>query len=269
MDFDARYEHFIRKWLQDNAYKYGDYEALELEAAEVYEVWTNETDPDTGISPRDYFKGLSDIEFTGFLSSISGAGRKIPQIALDEFYRRELPLSLIIPALCNMKNDELTVLYIIAVKKRETQDVIDLYCDYLAKPDADPDIMEELYESLCENVALCLDKLLALIPKSKKERREYICDVLANARGDDRVFNMLVTGLKSYDNIMLFARLLAKYGDIKALPYLYEAGEICDYAEFLEIQNSVFELGGDALDERDFSEDITFRRIKADTATKA
>lgn len=268
MDFDAKYELFIREWLKDNAYKYGDYDALELAAAEVYEVWVTEADLETGISPRDYFKGLSDGALAGYLNEISETGKKIPQIALDEFTGREFPLSLIIPVLRDMKNDELTVLYINAARKRETPQIIDIYCDYLAGNDADPDIMEVLYESLCENVTVCLDKLLALALVSDNNRREYICDILSNAHGDERVFRLLVTGLLTYDNVMLFSRLLARYGDDRALPYLYETGEVCDYAEFMEIQNSVFELGGETLAERSFSEDITFRRIKAETITK-
>lgn len=268
MDFDERYERYIRKWLQDNAENYSDYDSLELAAAQMYDVWADEVDLDAGVSPRKYFEGLSDDALADYLSLAIGKSAKLPQIALDEFYRREFSMSLILPVLCKMRSDELTLLYIIAARKRETKQIIDIYSDYLTRSDADPSILEEIFESLCENVSLCCDKLLAFIPQAGEKQREYVCDILAHAYADERVFRALTVGLFEYNNVMLYASLLARFGDDRAIQYLNEIAKICDYAGFLEVRNAVISLGGEVLAERDFSQDETYKRIKADNITK-
>ena len=68
---------------------------------------------------------------------------------------------------------------------------------------------------------------------------------------------------KNGNNVPLYAGFIGKYGDERAMTYLYPALDNCNYVDFTEIRNAIEQLGGTVDDEyRDFSSDPYYKALK-------
>ena len=138
------------------------------------------------------------------------------------------------------------------------------YLDFVVLDYSEP-LMELASESLYQFADIVKEDILAQINEVSLEKRECLVDILSHADKDERIFDILVNEfLENQHKIPLYAGLLAKYGDERALPYLNKAieNEKINYADFEELRFAIESLGGECKVKKDFSKDKLYSKIK-------
>lgn len=134
----------------------------------------------------------------------------------------------------------------------------------LATGDYPESVGELAAEFLCEHAEEAKENALAAFPRSDEKGRERLTEVLSNVKSDDRVFEILLSEFKTHtENLPLYSSYLAKYGDERALPALYEAikNDKIKYSDFEELRFAIEALGGLYEEPRDFTFDSTYKKI--------
>ena len=69
--------------------------------------------------------------------------------------------------------------------------------------------------------------------------------------------------LREEEHVALFASLLGKLGDERAIPALLDAmqNREINYLDYIEVRNAIEALGGDAPEERDFTGDPYYESL--------
>ena len=122
----------------------------------------------------------------------------------------------------------------------------------------------EAYEYLLEDCGEIVDEMLGRSYSLDGDTGKMLMEVLAQYKGNKAVFMGLVSYLYKGDDVALFAKLIASYGDEQGIQVLktfcdeYEP----DYNEYMELRNAVEELGGDFDLKEDFSDDPLYRYLK-------
>ena len=122
----------------------------------------------------------------------------------------------------------------------------------------------EAYEYLLEDCEPVVDELVERFAVSEGETGKMLIEILAEYKGNPAVYMGLVSYLYRGEDVALYARLLGKYGDERAIDVLKSFAEEydLDYNEYMEVRNAVEELGGYFEDDRDFSDDPFYRYLK-------
>lgn len=122
----------------------------------------------------------------------------------------------------------------------------------------------EAYEYLLEDCEPVVDEMVERFAVSEGETGKMLIEILAEYKGNPAVYMGLVSYLYRCEDVALYARLLGKYGDERAIDVLKSFAEEydLDYNEYMEVRNAVEELGGYFEDDRDFSDDPFYRYLK-------
>ena len=122
----------------------------------------------------------------------------------------------------------------------------------------------EAYEYLLEDCEPGVDEMVERFAVSEGETGKMLIEILAEYKGNPAVYMGLVSYLYRGEDVALYARLLGKYGDERAIDVLKSFAEEydLDYNEYMEVRNAVEELGGYFEDDRDFSDDPFYRYLK-------
>ena len=122
----------------------------------------------------------------------------------------------------------------------------------------------EAYEYLLEDCEPIVDEMVERFAVSEGETGKMLIEILAEYKGNPAVYMGLVSYLYRGEDVALYARLLGKYGDERAIDVLKSFAEEydLDYNEYMEVRNAVEELGGYFEDDRDFSDDPFYRYLK-------
>ena len=122
----------------------------------------------------------------------------------------------------------------------------------------------EAYEYLLEDCEPVVDEMVERFAVSEGETGKMLIEILAEYKGNPAVYMGLVSYLYRGEDVALYARLLGKYGDERAIDVLKSFAEEydLDYNEYMEVRNAVEELGGYFEDDRDFSDDPFYRYLK-------
>lgn len=124
------------------------------------------------------------------------------------------------------------------------------------------DVAAELLQNIGD---ACVPDILSRIDEVSDEARETYLDVLCNFPGDERIFTSLMAAFDAHpEKLAMYASLLGKLGDDRALEPLYESLKQPDinYLDYLEVRNAIEMLGGTVDGERDFSGDPYYETLK-------
>ena len=108
----------------------------------------------------------------------------------------------------------------------------------------------------------------SVLPLVKTKDGAYALEILSKCtQRDDRVYDALLTAFRTAEeeDVPLYAGYLASYGDDRALPYLAEhirCSDI-DFVTFQELKFAIEALGGEYNEQRDFSDDESYKKIMA------
>lgn len=137
------------------------------------------------------------------------------------------------------------------------------YAEMLSEEEYD----EHIKDALSDLMKTHADEVKeAVLPLVKTENRAYALEILSKcAERDDRVYEALLTAFRTADeeDVPLYAGYLASYGDDRALPFLLEhiRRSDIDFVTFQELKFAIEALGGEYNEQRDFSEDESYKKI--------
>ena len=122
----------------------------------------------------------------------------------------------------------------------------------------------EAYEYLSEDCEEAVEDMLAAFYAADGDTGKMLIEILSRYKGDPAIYMGLVSCLYKGDDVALFARLLGSYGDERAIDLLKSFAEEyeLDYNEYMEVRNAVEQLGGDWVDDKDYSDDPFYRYLK-------
>lgn len=146
--------------------------------------------------------------------------------------------------------------------KNEMNEMLDRLCNSESPYALRLEAYEYLMEDCEEFVEDMVERYYTL---TDEESAKMLSEVLAEYPGHKGTYMILVSHLFRGDDVALYARLLGKYGDEKAIDVLksYAEDNELNYNEFMEIRNAVEQLGGYFdQDENSYEDDEFYRFIK-------
>ena len=270
LDFDANFKAYCEKWIDLNKGKFRTYEQMEDAIPEVYLRWLNSPAAFLdGETPGAYFQKYNSApELVKWLRMYDAAGVSVPDQLLDRI--SDLGQAAVKPLLYTAKEekytDSLRSLALNLLKEVDAGDApLEVCLNLIDGRKEDDDLADVAAELLGTMASRHVDEIAARLEDVNEFARETYLDVLTNYPGDERVFQALIKDLDARrDRVALFAALLGKYGDERALDALNAAleWEEINYLDFLEIKDAIENLGGECLSERDFTGDAYYEAFK-------
>ncbi len=165
----------------------------------------------------------------------------------------------------NGDNCEEYTMYLMNILAEKNSDkAIGRYLEFILWDYTEP-VRELATELLCGFADKIKDSIISQFNDADKVKKECLTEILSYSSHDDRVFDLLIEQfVLNADKMPLYLGYLVRYGDERALPYLYTAieGDKIDYADYKELLLAIEALGGEYKGERDFSSDKVYKRIK-------
>lgn len=274
IDFDNKFRLYLANWLEKNAEKFESPEEMEAQALNVYSLWIDESaEWLNGLRPAEYFaKVKTTDELVEKLVEYLNLKIGIPDLLLDEISKRGNDAKSSLTKLFNLSYeiDEKckTEARMIAINLLSESDDSFLYGEYvkiLLEKDANEEIVNLIIEKLKYADKEIAEELIHELKNLDDEEIDMRCmDVLVNFPADDRIYQMLIGMFNEYSNTALLAAYLGKYGDDRAIDILEEAldWEGINYLDYIEIRNSIEELGKEVDHVRSFEGDTYYESLK-------
>jgi hypothetical protein len=161
---------------------------------------------------------------------------------------------------------ELTITAANILTEMRSEAAFPAYIDWIFGKIKSEELLELAVEKLSAGIDTAGEIILARMAGAQLDMRaaKYIADVLLQYKKDERIYNLLITLFEKGGDIPLYAAYLGKYGDKRALPVLISKGENRDinYLEYMEIRNAVEALGGELVNNKDFTNDKYYKALK-------
>ncbi len=262
IDFDQLFTVYLQEWMEKNSSLTP--QEMEDEVANLFDEWKNVTYKELGnISPKQYFEKIdSPKELVQMLISATEEGYSPSALLLDRIAETDCGKEL-----CALINGdysaELKIEAINLLLELDADHPLDKYVEFLADETEDEGLRELCVEVLSQKADSVSESLFKLLSNANYSLKGLIAEILVNAKQDERTYTLLEDLFKNGNNVPLYAGLIGKYGDERAMMYLYKALDNCNYADFTEIRNAIEQLGGTVDDEyRDFSSDPYYKALK-------
>ena len=263
IDVDQLFDKYISDYVYGNIGKVKP-EEIENNIPKLYlefgDVKLKELD---GKSPNEYYKAFTCAELLeclkNHLEKEVSVSDFLCEALTDQKNEKELVGAL------DGENDEEFILYLMNILGELNSKLIKKrYLEFITWDYSLPikELATEQLKMISEDVK---EDVLLAFSDADQTVKDYLTEILAECKGDERVFDILVAEFaKHQDNVPLYAGYLAKYGDERALPFLLASieREKISYADFEELRFAIEALGGKYDKERDFSADKTYKKIK-------
>ena len=270
LDFDANFRAYCEKWIDMNKGKFKTYEQMEDAMPEVYLRWLNSPAAFLdGETPGEYFQKYSSApELVKWLRLYDAADVNVPDQLLDRI--SDMGEAAVRPLLYTAREEKnptsLRMLALNLLKEIDAGEAPLALCFSLIDAREEEDELADVAAELMTNMAgKHIDEIVGRLYEVNVHARETYLDILANFPGNEHVFRALLSEFETRrDEAALFAALLGKYGDERALDALNSAidWEEINYLDFLEIKDAIERLGGECLSERDFTGDVYYEAFK-------
>ena len=262
IDVDKLFSSFAPKFIAEN-YSGLNPDEIEDKIDEIYYHFGNTKLPELGDKTVvEYFESFSVSDLIKMLSDYVLSGLEPSAYLTDAIISKdggEDELSLLLKS-----DSEDLIVYAMNLLADKGVDAKPEYLDYILDGYGDR-ACELATELLSQNAGVVVDKILSEFDNAPIDKKVNLIEILANAPKSDKVFSILVDAfLENKNNLPLYAYYLSKYGDEKALPYLYDAIESdgIDYGDFTELKCAIEVLGGEYNIKKDFSQDKAFLAVK-------
>ena len=258
IDFDEKFNKKVAEMLEKHAGERTE-EEWEDEIAKAYARFGDTYMGQLGKTPRQYFGQMGDAELVETLKEYLLQGVSVPDFLCEEIEGRGVFDSLL--SLLHETDEELVhyALNLIGNDRR----AMERYAEMLSEEEYD----EHIKDALSDLMKTRADEVKeAVLPLVKTENRAYALEILSKCKErDDRVYEALLTAFRTADDedVPLYAGYLASYGDDRALPVLLEhiRRSDIDFVTFQELKFAIEALGGEYTEQRDFSEDESYKKI--------
>ncbi len=264
IDVDGLFSEFISDYVYKNVGKTSP-EEIENRVSELYLEFGDRKLPALdGLSPNEYYKKATAKELVELLKRHLDNGVEVPDFLCEALTEKEDGATALIDGLKKSEEEQLLLYLMNMLDGKDLTSALERLINLIEWDYTEP-VREQATAMLYDYANAVKDLLLSRIDQVDIVRRACFVEILSHAEKDQRVFDLLIEEfLKNQNQIPLYAGYLGKYGDEKALPYLYEAieKEKIDYNDFEELRFAIETLGGEYTKERDFSRDKAYKKIK-------
>lgn len=263
IDIDKLFEDYFRKFIADNVGKFTESE-LENKVSEIYSKFGNSKIKELGMkSPIEYFNEMNSSDLVHALEDCVKNNIPVSDYLCDAIEKRVDTEDLLIEFINEETDDELATYSANILKSQNSKKALSKFVTVVKSCNASESLIESLTEALVDNANEVKDEILKVYDKNDKSSK-YFIEVLASTFPSDEVFQILQDAFIIHTNeIALYSTYLAKYGDDRALPILYEAisKDNVSYIDFKELKLAIEALGGEYEENRDFRKDKFFNKI--------
>ena len=270
IDFDRMFSDYAHAWVHERMKKEKDLDAIEAQVPELYREWLNRpADFLDGDSPAQFFARYDSPDaLIKLMGEYQAAGVAIPDPLLERLddmgHAAAAPLTALaadegedvalrmtaLNLLIELEAEEPMALCLTLIDRREPEDEL-------------ADVAAELLSALGDRA---VPAMLGRLDGANDAALDTYLDLLCNFPGDERIYKMTEERfLRLADRRSLYANLLAKLGDERAIPALLRVAQLSDlnYLDYLEVVNAIEALGGEppALN-RSFDGDPAYESLK-------
>ena len=270
IDFDKKFEQYMTQWVKKNSAKYkNNMDVIESMMPEVYMEFLEK--PATwlgGKAPAAYFGQYDDTQMlVKWMCEYIRTGVPVPDLLLERISElgdaaEDGLLAVLRDASCN---DEMQMTAISLLREMESTKPMQMYVEFISRLDEADEKGDMCAESLTSMGGEAVEAILSALDGASDAARDIFADILSNYPGEEKAFELLMERfVHKQEKRALFASYLAKFGDDRALPALYEAAadnEI-NYLDYVEVVNAIDALGGDRPPEREFAGDPYYESLK-------
>lgn len=270
VDIDELFDKYISDYVYANIGKVKP-EEIENQIPVLYEKFGDEKLPELdGKTPNEYYKEYPAEQLIESLKYYLECEVPVSDFLCEAITSKPESEDCLVKALKEAEAEEFIIYILNMLGDMESTKAKNRYLEFVLL-----DYAEGIRELATELLAKIPDEIKESVLSSFNDagvaRKENLTEILSGCSKDDRVFDILVEQFKlRKDNLPLYAGYLAKYGDERALPVLYEAieQEKISYSDFEELRFAIEALGGTYDKQRDFTADKTYKKIRKLRNTK-
>ncbi len=265
LDLDALFDKYIEGYVYSNIGKVKP-EEIENKIPELYVKFGDEILQELeGKTPNTYYTQFSGEELVNCLKTHLEQRVAVSDFLCEAITGKEDNAKALANALNGEESEEFILYIMNMLGEMNSKLALNTYLDFIAWDYSEGvrELATELLGAFAEDVK---ERVIDRYNESEEDKKPYYTDILSKTQKDDRVFDILMLEFaKHTENIPLYAGYLAKFGDERALPFLYKAieEEKINYADFEELRFAIEALGGQYDKKRDFSSDKTYKKIKS------
>ena len=259
IDTDVLFEKFMRRYVAENKGKFTEEEWYE-KLPDIYARF--EATPDEslgGATPLTYYDDEEDI--VGLWLEYIDKGVPLNDYLIDAVVGRVDEADII--ALLKEDADEEVLLSAVEVLRRKnSKSAVYRYIDLLFSKKVCHHVKDEMVEDLIDNADNVKDELLSRL--EGRPVASMFAEVLSHCTvKDERIKKILLDGLKKGDKVPEYAAYLTYYDDESCLDEMMGyLDALTDYVSYKELRIAIEALGGFVADEKDFSADKNYIKIK-------
>ncbi len=266
IDFDEFFNDYLTQWMEQNASKYPNADAMEEAAPEVYEAWlSTPADWLDGKCPGNAYDDCDNAdELVALLTQYVREEISVPDPLLERI--AELQNENAVMALLKDGNApcEARMMAIELLTQMESTAPMVDYLRWQVERNVDDDLLDKSIDALDEMGEAAKGPALIAFRAADEKGKDYLLDILCKFPGEEEVFQYTLRRFKeTRKERAIFASYLAKLEDDRALEALLDVAEGDDvqYIDFIEIRSAIERLGSEA-PIRDFSNDPTYKAVK-------
>lgn len=262
IDVDALFEKYVRNYITQNAGKFTE-EEWEDKVPELYESFGNVPAKELdNKSPVEYYASFSAKQLCDLLKMHIEEEIPVSDYLCEAITAKDTEKHLL-DYLKQGADEELMSYAINFLGDLGSVKALQVYVKGVSNKGYDENVRELMGEMLIDNASKIPAELKAAYKKGGLGSN-YIVEALVNCPQEDFIFNVLCDEFAATKNLPLFANYFAKYGDERAVEILKAriSQPGIKYADFTELKYAIEALGGEYTDERDFTSDVTYKKIK-------
>ena len=265
VDIDALFETYFRKYIQDNIGKFSE-EELENKVGEVYEQFGKTPLSElNGKSPVEFFANMDAKELVETLNDCINGGIPVSDYLCDAIEKSPQTAKYLEDNLNADTNEELAVysLNLLNIIGYADRGMLGGLVQLLSGGEIGDSLKEVITETLVSHADEVKDEILKCYDEDDFNKNFFIEVLAATTPPDDRVFNVLIDHFNKSTDMTLSCSYISKYGDERAIPILKNACALANnYLDYKEIKLALEALGGEVDEERDFTSDPIYRKLK-------
>ncbi len=267
MDIDKIFDEFLADYIKSNRGKYTEKE-WENKIPQLYdEFGVTPQKALGGVAPERYYDGLSGEELAEILKEHIEQDVAVSDFLCEAIIRSKCDKALI-PFVSINEDEELVSYCVNLLSDMHSVFGYDKYFDLLLNSDCCDEMRDLLVECMQTEPEAAKERALLEYAKiGKSDLKIYLLEILSHCKKDDRILKILLSELTAHKNgIQLYLPYVTKYGDEAALPKLLELIKNPDinYLDFKELKLAIEAFGGEFNEERDFTGDRYYQKLKGD-----
>lgn len=269
INFDGQFERYATEWMRQNAAQFhNNVDAMEAKMPDVYLQWLNEpADWLDGATPGAYFLRFDDAAaLTEMMCEYHRRGVPVPDQLLERLTSLGAEAEEALLALLAREDapQESVLTAVSLLGEMESSAAHGALCGLDCPSRGARRPRGDGRRSADGHGAAVVAPVLAHVEEATPSGKETFLDTSAIFRGTRESWPGLALLRERPEKTALFASLLGKLGDPRAIPALQQALDApgIHYLDYLELRNAVEALGGDVRCERDFSGDPYYESLR-------